>query len=347
MNANRARTLRAICLLAALLLLAPLMGTVTGCATREVAQRRPVLGVQGDHFTVDGKPAFLLGCSYYGALGVADDAMIEEDLDDLLLRGFNWIRVWATWDAFNDDVSAVSPQGAVRDLYMDRLTHLCALAGRRGMIVDVTVSRGGPPFPPGQPSHRPVVECLARSLKPFRNVYFDLANERNVRDARFVPTEEVAELVAAVKAIDPDRLCTASCSLSPQDTVRFVRESQVDFIAPHLARTAEAPSQTAGHTRAVLEAMNQAGHVVPVHYQEPFRRGFGNWQPEAEDFKRDLDGAREGGAAGWCFHNGSQRTADQERPRRSFDMRPSEGRLFDQLDDQERHFLDLLAAEAK
>jgi hypothetical protein len=311
------------------------------------AQVGPVLGVQGDRFTVDGKPAFLLGCSYYGGLGVADDAAIEADLDDLHRLGFNWIRVWATWDAFDDDVSAVTPQGAVRELYMGRLRHLCALAGQRGMIVDVTVSRGGPPFPPDQPNHRAVMECLARRLKPFRNVYFDLANERNVRDARFVPTEEVAELVTAVKAIDPDRLCTASCSLSPEDTVRFVKESHVDFVTPHLARTAAAPSQTADHTRALLKAMNQAGRVVPVHYQEPFRRGYGNWQPKAQDFKRDLDGAREGGAAGWCLHNGSLRTADQQRPRRCFDMRPSEGRLFDQLDDQERRFLDLLAPEAK
>ena len=40
-----------------------------------------------------------------------------------------------------------------------------------------------------------------------------------------------------------------------------------------------------------------------------------------------------GGAAGWCFHNGSGRTTADNRPRRSFDLR--EKRLVDQLDSEE------------
>jgi hypothetical protein len=44
----------------------------------------------------------------------------------------------------------------------------------------------------------------------------------------------------------------------------------------------------------------------------------------------------QGDAAGWCFHNGDARKQDDGRPRRSFDMRESEGRLFDQLDADER-----------
>ena len=65
-------------------------------------------------------------------------------------------------------------------------------------------------------------------------------------------------------------------------------------------------------------------------YQEPFRRGYGGWQPTAEDFLMDLRGAIAGGAAGWCFHNGAQNGAPASRPRRSFDLHDK--RLFDQLD---------------
>jgi hypothetical protein len=83
------------------------------------------------------------------------------------------------------------------------------------------------------------------------------------------------------------------------------------------------------------------GRVVPVHHQEPFRRGYGNWEPSAEDFLTDLRGAVAGGAAGWCFHNGSQRKAPGQKPRRSFDLR--ERRLFEQLDPVERE----LVAKAK
>ena len=83
--------------------------------------------------------------------------------------------------------------------------------------------------------------------------------------------------------------------------------------------------------------MKDLQHVAPLQFQEPFRRGFGAYQPSAEDYWTDLQGARAGGAAGWCFHNGDQRERPDGGPRRSFDLR--EHGVFDQLDDVERAFL--------
>jgi hypothetical protein len=80
--------------------------------------------------------------------------------------------------------------------------------------------------------------------------------------------------------------------------------------------------------------MKRVGRLAPILYQEPFRRGYTNWQPEAKDFLTDMSGAQAGGAAGWCFHNGGEREAPEEHPRRSFDMR--ERGLFEQLDAEER-----------
>ena len=80
--------------------------------------------------------------------------------------------------------------------------------------------------------------------------------------------------------------------------------------------------------------MKANGRVVPLHHQEPFRRGYQGWEPTAADFLTDLRGAVAGGAAGWCLHNGTQRNAPDQQPRRSFDLRGR--RLFDQLDDEER-----------
>lgn len=297
------------------------------------------LGVDGTAFTIDGKKQFLLGASYYGALGAPDD-FIDADLDDLRRLGFNWIRVWATWDAFDNNVSAVNADGTPREPYLSRLKALLRKADRRGMIVDVTLSRGQ--LIPDQAAHLRAVETLARALRPFRNAYFDLANERDVGDARFVGFAELKLLRDRVRALDPARLVTASSACSPkQELARCLFEAGMDFICPHLPREPGAPKHTAERTRQYLAWMKELGRSVPVHYQEPFRRDYGPWQPGLDDFLTDLRGAHAAGAAGWCFHNGSPRFtgARSDRPRRCFDLRRAEGRLMDQLDPVEREFL--------
>src|SRR5579872_2602432 len=99
------------------------------------------LAVRDGRFQVNDSPAFLLGCSYYGALG-GDSKTWEADLDDLQRAGSNWIRVWATWGAFGQDISAVDAEGRPREPYFEKLKSLLAECDRRGMLVDVTVSRG-------------------------------------------------------------------------------------------------------------------------------------------------------------------------------------------------------------
>jgi len=190
------------------------------------ANKRTGLGLQDTRFTLNGQPTFLLGISYYGALGASED-FIRCDLDDLQRHGFNWLRVWATWAAFDHDVSAVNAQGGPREPFLGKLQWLVAECDRRGLVVDVT--------------------------------------------------------------------------LTP---------------------------------RACLAMAKALGRVAPVHHQEPFRRGYGQWEPTATDFLTDLRGAVGGGAAGWCFHNGSERGSPENQPRRSFDLRAQ--RLFEQLDSEEQ-----------
>jgi hypothetical protein len=76
---------------------------------------------------------------------------------------------------------------------------------------------------------------------------------------------------------------------------------------------------------------------VPILYQEPFRRGYESWEPAASDFLADLSGAVSGGAAGWCFHNGSEKSHSGPGRSRSLDL--STNRLFDQLDAEERRVM--------
>jgi hypothetical protein len=181
------------------------------------------------------------------------------------------------------------------------------------------------------------VATLAEALKARRNWYLDLANERDVRDGRYVPIAELKTLREQVRRLDPQRLVTASFGghdLSEEDVRTSLVTAGLDFLCPHRPRNAESPRQTEGCTRELLALMQKMGRVVPVHYQEPFRRGYGRWVPAAADFLTDLRGAVTGGAAGWCLHNGTQRDAPDQEPQRSFDLRRR--RLFDQLDSEER-----------
>ena len=298
------------------------------------------LDVQDTSFLVNRKPTFLLGASYYGGLGASDDFM-NSDLRELKERGFNWIRVWATWGAFENNVSAVDAEGKAREPYLSKLKRLCEKADQLGMLVDVTLSRGngivGCGLLPSFNVHLNAVSILAGELKGFRNVYFDSGNERNIRDRRHVPFEELRSLRNRIKELDAERLVTASHAGDiPTEELRdYLTVVEVDFICPHRPRNAKSPHQTAEKTQEYLRNIRELGKVVPVHYQEPFRRGFGSWQPEAQDFLIDLKNAKQGGATGWCLHNGDVRNRPDGRPRRSFDMRESEGRLFEQLDAEE------------
>ena len=303
-----------------------------------------VLGIDGSSFTINSQKTFLLGASYYGALGAPDD-FIARDLDDLKSLGFNWIRVWAVWDTFDNNVSAVDTAGNARDPYLSRLKAVVAMAATRGMVVDVTLARM--PCLPNQEAHLRAVETLAKALKGCRNVYFDLANERDQHyENVFVSYAELRALRDRVKAVDPDRLVTASGAPGDrEDLARYLVEAGLDFICPHLDRDAGTEQRTADTTRKFLAWMKELGRAAPIHYQEPFRRDYldyrGFWQPEVETFCTDLRNAMLGGAAGWCFHNGSSSPLERfpAGKRRSFDMRPSEGRLMDQLDAVERQFI--------
>src|SRR5262249_7594882 len=143
----------------------------------------------------------------------ATEEFVRRDLDDLARHGFNWVRVWATWGAFDRDVSAVDAEGRPREPYLGRLKSLVAECDPRGLVVDVTLTRGdrakGGAIPDVE-AHRRAVEALVGALKGHRNWYLDLANERDVRDARHVPAVELNALRAQVRALDPKRLVTAS-----------------------------------------------------------------------------------------------------------------------------------------
>jgi len=293
----------------------------------------------GSSFTINEKPVYMIGISYYGAMTVTSPAFITKDLNDMKADGFNWIRVFACWDPSDMNVSVVDGGGAVREPYMSKLKALIRECNRRGIIVDVTMSRGGEPFPADQNQHLRCMQTLAKALKPYRNVYFDVGNERDIHDARYVSKEDMGALISAVKEIDPKRLCTASgVPSSRDDLAKYIRTGKCDFIAPHLGRDKDSPSQTLGKVTEFIGWMSDRSLPrVPILLQEPFRRDYNSYQPTEEDYFTDAAGAKTGGAAGWCLHNGSSGPNSLGEQRfRSFRMGDENGRRYDQLDTVER-----------
>jgi hypothetical protein len=315
-------------------------------APASMASHRPGtnnLGIKGTRFTINDQPVFLLGISYYGALGAPNETVLR-DLEDMQRYGINWIRVWANWAAFQQDVAAIDEDGHPRKDQLEKLKWLLSQCDRRGMAVDLTLSRGngvtGPARLQTLPGHLRAVETLLTQLRPWRNWYLDLGNERNIQDKRFVSYADLKALRAFARQLDPARLVTASHAgdLSQEAVREYLENVQVDFLAPHRPRQAESPGQTMAVTKQLLQWAAALGKPAPVHYQEPFRRDFGGWQPRANDFLEDLKDAMEGGAAGWCLHNGDGRSQPEGNPRRSFDLHNQ--RLFDQLDPEEQTVLE-------
>src|ERR1043166_6685827 len=97
------------------------------------------VGIEGTRFTLNGRPTFLLGLSYFGALG-ASEAMWQKDLADTKRYGFKWSRVWARWSSFGGDLSGVGAEGKPREPFLSRLRQLVAECDQRGMAVDITLS---------------------------------------------------------------------------------------------------------------------------------------------------------------------------------------------------------------
>ena len=244
-------------------------------------------------------------------------------------------------------MSAVDRHGRPREPFLSRLRDLVRECNRRGIVVDVTLSRGngvtGPARLPSAEDHGRAVETLLKALQPQRNWYLDLANERNIQDKRFIAFDELRQLRQLARRVDAKRLITASHAgdLRPNDVRQYIQRVGVDFLSPHRPRDANSARQTEKWTRQYQAWMNDLGRIVPIHYQEPFRRGFSRtWEPSEAEFLTDARGALRAGAAGWCFHNGDQRDKADGRPRRSFDL--SEHRLFEQLDPVQRRVVESL-----
>lgn len=230
-----------------LLLLIGMLGV--GATVVAGSERSTTLGITDDGagFTLAGKPTFLKGISYFGYASGPDLAGLKIDLDAMQQCGVNWLRLWITWQQW----SLMTRDGEIIESRTHRLTSLLAELDRRGLVADLTLNReadasravncgsqqcGGLA---NQASHLRGVRALANLTLPYRNVYFDLANEHDVGDSRFVNHTEIRALRDAVKSIDADRLVTASSR-------QISATEKLDFLSQHLDRCKHIRSSNLG-----------------------------------------------------------------------------------------------------
>jgi len=91
------------------------------------------VGIEGDRFTFNGAPRFLLGISYFDAKN-----WHTSDLDEIHRLGFNSLRIWIDWA----DQGFFDANGDWRA--KQKLLDLLAAAQARDLAVDVTVLNSDP-----------------------------------------------------------------------------------------------------------------------------------------------------------------------------------------------------------
>jgi hypothetical protein len=297
-----------------------------------------VLGVTDRSFTFNGAPTFVLSVSYYGGVAAPAD-IVASDIDRLAALGFNNMRVWVTWTAPSIVSSVVRSDGTLDADALARLELLIETAQDHGMTVDVTFSLGMEGSSDGGfDNYLAAMVLMTGELTPYRSIFFDLGNERDVGDTRFISVEDVARLAAAVRAADPARLVTASGGGSTGEAagnsyIELYTVADLDFAAPHFSRDAGWAAATEERVNTMRAILTAAGWDRPIYLQEEARNGYGGAEWPKSDFLTAVGGAYAAGAAGWCFHTDA-----------GFDL--STTSFFDQLDAIEQDTIDELAAAA-
>ena len=191
------------------------------------------LTIQGDRFAIDGTPKFLTFISYFGAMGAPN---VIQDLHFLKSVGFDGVRIWPNLDT---GPQLMNGDGSLRPDGLDRLLTILNQARIERLVVDVTFTYEH------VPGLTPAIALIGivnatNALRSYDNILFDIQNERNVTDRRFMSEADVERIYQAVKAADPARIATADNSLGqdwgPQYAADFTSRLGLDVVAFHESR---------------------------------------------------------------------------------------------------------------
>ena len=269
---------------------------ILACATQAQAQR---LSIQGDRFAIDGTPRFLIFITYFGAMGAPN---IINDLHLIRSLGFDGIRIWPNLDT---GPQLMNGDGTLRPDELSRLRFILDQARLEHLVVDVTFTyehiRGMTPA-----TARLGIMAATDALRSYDNLLFDIQNERNVQDRRFMSEADVARIFAGIKAVDPTRIATCDNARGddegPQWVADFTVRLGLDVTALHETRRSD--WYTFPIYQSIIRTLRSNGR--PAYLQEPMatRDSFFSYpsNDRAEYFLQAIANAKLLGAAGWCFH---------------------------------------------
>jgi hypothetical protein len=277
---------------------ARLLGSVVlsiGCVCANQAQAQ-TLSIQGDRFAIDGVPRFLTFISFFNAMASPN---IAQDFRALHRLGFDGVRIWPNLNSGGPQL--MNRDGTLRSDGLTRLLSILDQARLERLVIDVTFTyehiSGMTPA-----TARLGIEAATSALRSYDNLLFDIQNERNVGDRRFMSEPDVASIFNAIKAVHPSRIATASNS--PADTpayaAQFTARLGLDVTAYHEERHSD--WFELGTYQAVVGTMRSNGR--PAYLQEPnaTRNRMYLANDRAEYFLRAIANAKLAGAAAWCFH---------------------------------------------
>jgi len=246
------------------------------------AAAAPRLDIAGESFTVDGRARFLLLVSYFDALR-ASDATLDADFGFLRRRGLDGVRIFPNWwrcaaerqcgGRPGGDTLFEAGSGHVRPARLARLRQVLDLAGRHGLVVDLsfareTVRESGTAPPLSPTAYGDALASVLRSLGDgYPHVMIDLQNELDQNRLFAADAAEDARQVAALarRIATPRRIVFASTNESEAELVTYcgrpglcpASARPLDVLAVHDARVGQWHDRTPAVVRIPLRLLGR------------------------------------------------------------------------------------------
>jgi hypothetical protein len=290
-----------------------LVALVSWCAPGTASAQ--TLAVQGERFTVNGVPKFLVMVSYFGGLQ-RPEALWAQDFGYLESRGVSGIRVFPEWRGGSQTL--FSTTGVINQTTLDKLGRLVDKAGEHGLVVDVSFDCGLSGISDvsnckwGATQHGGI-QGVARALAAKPNVLIDVWNEQQLHckpEIRCSPVD-LQGIKDVVKNVKANAVVVVSSSSTEDVPVTMVKTFGFDAVTHHDGRDCPTPCQWGDETDDVVRRLKALlarppATVAPVYLQEPNRIGSGAGRDSAGTFYSHavtaLNNARKANAAAWTLH---------------------------------------------